>query len=196
MWYANRVDVQTIGFETVNGVPRVRVNELVLAPDTQLYPLHTYRPVGPQFDCEAVNDNGLRWQHTVALPLLARDAANIATLRAMMNGELVFVGQHRDGRFYIAGLSDEGFTMNRLTDPKGRLGTDANVLEITFSLTDAYGQLELLLQGDIADPADLPARAALTQVWVAVASGQARPPSGSDGGAPVPPPPPDAPPGE
>lgn len=162
LWFLNRCDVQQFVYETINGQPRARVTGLSLKPGAGLKTFAYYKRTGLQFDSAAVDENGFRWEHTALVPLVNRDAETMATLRSMVGAELVLIGLHRDGRYWIAGLGEEGFSLTNWADTKGRQVGDGAVMEVTFALTDVFPQTELLLLDGLVSPTDLEARAALT----------------------------------
>ncbi len=162
LWFFNRCDIASYQFESLNGNPRGRISGITLAPNAQAYSFAYYKRTGLQFDSEAIDENGFRWTHTVAIPVINRDAETTALLEQMIGAELVFVGLHRDGRYYLAGVGQEGFQLSNWNDTKGRVAADGAVMELRFSLTDIYPQKEVLLDdGNTAD-SDIQARLALT----------------------------------
>ena len=162
LWFFNRCDITNFSYEALNGDPRGRITGFTLADGAQPYSFAYYKKTGLQFDSEAIDENGFRWTHTVAIPVINRDAETISMLQQMVGAELVFVGLHRDGRYYLAGLGQEGFQLTNWNDTKGRVAADGAVMELRFSLTDIYPQKEVLLNDGIVDPADLVARGELT----------------------------------
>lgn len=163
LWFANLCEVETLGFETVLNEPRGRVNSFALAGGSTLKSFGFYKKSGLQLNSEGTDENGFRITHTAIVPVVNRDAETLATIREMVGAELVLIGLHRDGRYYIAGIGDEGFELTTWNDAKGRLAADGAVMELTFTLTDIYPQVEFLLNEPGTDPADLVARAAYTR---------------------------------
>jgi hypothetical protein len=117
-----------------------------------------------KFEAQAVDENGWRWDHELILPLTQRDGETMATLQRMVGAELVFIGLHRDGRYYIAGLGEEGFRMENWNDTKGRTPSDGAIQELTFRLSESRPQTELLYDDGVA--ATIDERLTATQTWL------------------------------
>jgi hypothetical protein len=164
LWYANRCDVQRFHYESINGEPRARVKDITLKSGAQLYSVHFYRKTGLKFEAQAVDENGWRWDHELILPLAQRDGNTMATLMRMVGGEFVFIGLHRDGRYYVAGLGQEGFRLENWNDAKGRTASDGAIQELTFRLSDGWPQTELLY--DDGSASSVEERTDATQTWL------------------------------
>jgi len=166
LWFANRCDISALTFESIRGVSKARVQGITLESNTSFYSFAFYKNTGLQFDSQAVDENGIRWDHTVTVPLAYRDADTMAAVRSMFGAELFLVGLHRDGRYWAAGIGEEGFQLSGWNDTKGRVATDGSLHEVSFTLSDSYPQTELLLLPDGQDPLDLEAREAATRSFL------------------------------
>mgnify|MGYP006266026157 CR=1 FL=1 len=167
LWFVNRCDIDNLTYETILGTPRTRITQIQLKAGASIKSFAFYRKTGLQFDSNAVDENGFRWDHTATVPVVNRDADTMATLRAMIGAELFLIGLHRDGRYWAAGLGEEGFQLQNWNDTKGRQPADGAVMELVFSLTDIHPQTELLLLDGTTPPDDLEARTDLTRNFLA-----------------------------
>jgi hypothetical protein len=150
LWMVNACHIAGLTYETVNGIPRARVSGLTLTSGQSIKEVNFPKQRGIQLDSapQSPNPGIANFATTAIIPYFNYEAETMANVMKIMRGaEVVLIGLHNDGNYYIAGSDTRGLEFDGENNQgvRGRVPDDDNIGELSLSLTDNFGLREFLL---------------------------------------------------
>jgi hypothetical protein len=164
LWFVSICDIQSLTYESIQGVRRGRITGLALEPGRGLKTVDfDKKRVGLLSDSVFSRESNST-EHTVEIPLDYKDSLSRAIAQQMQQGEYFFIRLDRNGKYWAIGNADEGMELATNTNANGRLATDTNNRLLSFTLANDEDQIEVLLLDPLAvvPDEDLDARADYT----------------------------------